>query len=293
MKPLIDSDVLRYEIGFCGQSMSDDGELSILSWDLVQEMLDQRIKEICAEVWATEPPLIFLSKDKVAHRIDNRRRLTEERELKFYKPNFREKVAVTKPYKGTRKQAKPFHYANITNHLMTNYDHILADGIEADDALSIYQYAAEPLTTIICSRDKDLRITPGMHFGWPCGKQRQFGPTRVDELGEIKLVKTPNGDKIVGTGLKFFFSQCITGDAVDNIPGLPRRGPVYAEQLLSGCQSEEECLHKVVEAYRERYEDEWFTHLDEQAKLLWMVRELDEEGNPIPYDIKGKLGETI
>src|SRR5690606_18373771 len=119
------------------------------------------------------------------------------------------------------------HYDNLTAYIFGKYDVKVAVGMEADDLMSVDQWEAVKagrLDTIICSRDKDLRITPGMHFGWPCGKQPQFGPCRVTELGEIELKN--NGKKLIGTGLKFFYSQVVTGDTTDNYPGLPKGGPV-------------------------------------------------------------------
>lgn len=284
MKPLIDADVLRYEIGFSGQVVDkDSGELVICSFEKVAEMLDQKIKEICAEVWSTEPPVLYLTNDRRLHKKVNKARKKEGKEELEYIPNFRDEVAEKKVYKGTRKAEKPFHYDNLTAYMLATYDCRVAVGMEADDLLSIDQWARVKegnLDTIICSRDKDLRITPGMHFGWPCGKQLQFGPARVSELGELEL---RGGKKLVGTGLKFFYSQLITGDTVDNVPGLPRGGPALAFNSLNDCTSEAELFDRVAALYLQKYPEDWRKEMNEQAQLLWMVRELDEEGSPIKY----------
>lgn len=92
--------------------------------------------------------------------------------------------------------------------------------------------------TIICSRDKDLRMCPFWHYGWEHGNQPEFFPTYVERLGEITL--SEDKKKIKGTGLKFFYSQLITGDTVDNIPGLPKGGPVLAALTLADAVSEQE-----------------------------------------------------
>ncbi|MDB4302198.1 hypothetical protein N9924_01385, partial [bacterium] len=161
------------------------------------------------------------------------------------------------------------------------------DGMEADDLMSVYQYERiKQLDTIICSRDKDLRITPGMHFGWPCGRQPQFGPKRVTDLGEIDI--TARKDKIRGDGLAFFYSQCLTGDTVDNIPGLPRCGPVKAYAALEDCGSEAEMFGAVANLYELHYGDGWHGEMNEQCQLLWMVRELTEEGAIVPYKMYDK-----
>lgn len=277
MKPLIDADVLRYELGFSAEYTDDEGQEQVMDFEFVADLLAQKVREICEEVWATEPPTLYLTMDRRLHEAQCRR----SKEEKDYIPNFREKIATKKPYKGNRAGKKPFHYDNLTQHIINNYECKVAIGIEADDLMSIDQTksASEGIETIICSRDKDLRITPGNHFGWPCGKQPQYGPVLVDELGTLELT---NG-KIRGCGLKFFYSQCLTGDTVDNIPGLPKCGPVKAYAALADQTSEADLFGAVATLYQNYFGDGWRDELNEQAQLLWMVRELDEEGNPVPY----------
>lgn len=217
------------------------------------------------------------------HKKANKQRKKEGLEELEYTPNFRDAVAEKKIYKGNRKNEKPFHYDNLTAYILANYDTRVAIGMEADDLMSIDQWARVKeghLDTIICTRDKDLRITPGMHFGWSCGRQEQFGPTRVSEIGSLEL---KGGKKLVGTGLKFFYSQVITGDAVDNVPGLPRGGPALAFKTLSECETEVEMFEAVAALYEERVEGDWRKFMKEQADLLWMIRELDDKGEPIRY----------
>lgn len=281
MQCLLDADVLRYEIGFSAEYKDQDGEDCIRHFDYVIEKLEQRIKEIEEECWADEPSILFLTSCKTTHKILNRRRKDEGREETSYRPNYREGIAKAKPYKGTRKKGKPFHYGNLTAWILERYPTVVAEGLEADDMLSVHQTLSKPLSTIICSRDKDLKITPGMHFSWPCGKQPQFGPVEVTELGTLEL----KGNKIHGTGLRFFYSQLITGDTVDNIPGLPRRGPAYASKLLDGCESEGDLFTKVAGEYEERLGDDWRDYFKEQAYLLWMVNSLDGDGEPIMWEM--------
>lgn len=254
----------------------------IRDFEFVAKLFDQKVNEICAEVWATEPPVLYLTNDRRMHKKVNKQLKKEGKEEIEYLPNFRDEVAQKRVYKGNRKSEKPFHYDNLTAYIFANYDTKVAVGMEADDLMSIDQYARlDSLDTIICSRDKDLRITPGMHFGWECGRQAQFGPVRVSEIGEIKL----NGkrDSIKGTGLKFFYSQVLTGDQVDNVPGLPRCGAVKAFSTLADLTTEEELFDAVASLYEAKYGDTWKEEMLEQCRLLWMVRETDELGNPIQY----------
>lgn len=235
-------------------------------------------------MWATEPPTLYLTYDKSIHKIVNRKKklLGEETKAK-YDPNFRDKVAVKKEYKGGRKESsKPYHFNNLTAYILNNYKCVFQEGLEADDLLCIEQCKRiKELDTIICTRDKDLRMCPGMHYGWACGKQPAFGPKLVDDIGEIALVK--NGKEVKGTGLKFFYSQLITGDKVDSIPGLPRGGPVLAYSTLSELTTEEEMFNAVLGLYEGRCGDTHREDMLEQAYLLWMVRELYEDGSPVMW----------
>ncbi|QDP53351.1 MAG: putative ribonuclease H [Prokaryotic dsDNA virus sp.] len=271
MLPLIDADILVYEAAFGGEDR-ETGE--VYGFDYVSALIDRKIEEICHAVGATEPPLLFLTG----------------------KGNFREGISTVKPYKGNRKQPKPYHYLNVRAYL-ESLGAITVEGMEADDALAIAQtedwnstwkvangLEPEPkdrscFKTVIVTRDKDLRQVAGWHYGWEHGAQPEFPLQFVDELGDIELIdKTPK--EIKGTGLKFFYSQLITGDTVDNIPGLPRKGAVYAYKILKECDDEGSMFKAVREAYRQVYDDEGDERLLEQGRLLWMVRELDAEGEP-------------
>lgn len=285
IKCLIDADILVYELASCGQYKDDKDEGSddiiVRDFDFVAELLDQKIKEIEGECWATEPSTLFLTNDSTLNKIWNRQRKTNNLPPVEYEPNFRIATAVSKPYKGTRKTEKPFHRDNVRAYMLHKYNCEVANGMEADDLLAIHQTAAEPLTTIICSRDKDLRMVEGMQFGWPCGKQPQFGPKRVDKLGELTYVN----NKLKGEGSKFFYSQLITGDSVDNIPGLPRGGPALAFKLLDGTRSESDMFTAVAERYADKFGDGWEGRMKEQADLLWMVRELNDKGEPVLWQM--------
>ena len=316
MRPLIDCDILRYEVGAAGQFLNEDGELVARNFDKVSQALDDKIDEICALVWATEEPLLFLSMDartkkRHARKVDRTiKRLEKDvegegvkeeiarlEEEKVYKPNFREDVAKKKGYKNNRKSSeKPLHYDNLTEYILANYECVMAEGLEADDLLSVYQRNALELhgepTTIICSRDKDLKITPGLHFSWECGRQKQFGPELVTELGRIIPIfrgKNAKGEpklpEVKGTGIMFFGVQLLTGDSTDNIPGLPGCGPVKAYNTLKDCTSTEDIYKAVAELYKAKFEDSWEEEMLEQGRLLWMVAELDEDGLPVMWEI--------
>jgi hypothetical protein len=291
MRPLIDADILLYEIGFAGQETTSSvekigGEFYKKTktiprdWDLVKSMLDNRVELIKGEVEATLPPILFLTNTDFINTLLNKKRKFEGENIIEFVPNFREEVAKTKAYKGGRKQEKPFHYKNLISHIITNYDYRVAEnGLEADDTMCIYQAKAmEP--TIICSRDKDLRQCPGNHYSWECGKQYSVGPLFVDSLGWLE--KKANG-KIWGVGNKFFYFQLLTGDTVDNIIGVMGRGPAFAYKLLKDVETEYECYQLVAEVYIKQFGDEWEEKMREMIDLLWIIKDEDENGDPVRW----------
>lgn len=275
---LIDADILLYEIGWVGQKKNPDGSTYYRDFNDVADILDNKIQAICAGAGAMAPPKLFLTGNKRYWGDD-------------YLPNFREAIAVSKDYKGTRKQDKPFHYYNIYHYIISTYNTTISNGCEADDLICIEHYQ-QPDTTVVCTRDKDLRMCPGWHYGWECGLQGEFGPHYYSDLGEIELKRKYNKDgkctssKIVGGGFAFFASQLLTGDTVDNIGGLVKSGPVGAYELLSGAGSEDELLSIVKQSYREQVGEGWLETLQEQADLLWIARERNEDGTLKRYVIK-------
>lgn len=255
MTALIDGDILLYEIGFATQKKTESGEILPSTVEEVNELVDNRIKEICAAVYATEPPKIYLTGTG----------------------NFRFNIAKRRDYKGNRKQIKPFHYKYIKAYLQSQWGAEVVNGMEADDALCIEQTSRiSSRDSIICSRDKDLKQCPGYHYTWECGKQGSWGPAWVDTVGNLQL-KGPK--KLTGTGNLFFYSQLLTGDSTDTYDGLPGCGPIRAYAILQGAESEGDMYQRVLGAYRDKFDGAAEEMVVEQAHLAYMIRELNEDGS--------------
>lgn len=293
MTPLIDCDVLFYEIGFSSEQRLKVGNNYIVvprSWEFAKELFDKKVGIICKDVGATTDPILFLTNTPFITKLENRRRKWEGLEPIEFQEVFRHKIAVTKPYKGTRKEEKPYHFKNLVSYVLNTYDtQISFSGLEADDLMCIYQTAAPPDSTIICSRDKDLRQCEGWHYSWECGLQASIGPLKTNKLGSLintnegkinKKTGKPMPLKVFGTGDKFFYYQLLIGDTVDSITGIHRKGPVFAFNLLKNAESGEECLRLVREAYAVTGEG-WETRLKEMADLAYMIRYLKEDGEPL------------
>lgn len=60
-------------------------------------------------------------------------------------------------------------------------------------------------------------------------------------------------EKLRGSGLMFFYSQIITGDAADNYKGLKGKGNTPAVELLSNCKTERELYSTTLNLYKEVY----------------------------------------
>lgn len=279
-----------------------------MSIDWVLELVDQKIMLIREESFADSVELFVTDSQSLTDQINKERRVFGE--VREYTPNFRYDIAVTKPYKGTRKNPKPFHFDNILTHLRGVYDARVSEkGLEADDEICIRsrELAAQGIESVICSRDKDLRICEGTHYSWECGGQAAVGPITTDRIGWLELYGGTEGkngklvgQKCRGYGLHFFFYQLLVGDTADNIPGLPKWGVARAFKHLEGCATEADLFRRVTDAYVETLsvernprndpfagrilsKDEVRSYWRENADLLWMVQYLDESGDPIPY----------
>lgn len=153
--------------------------------------------------------------------------------------------AIYPEYKAGR-PPKPILYKAMLAYVLSLKNHELIEGQEADDALGINQTP----DSIICSIDKDLLMVEGRHYNFV-----------KDEF--ITITKEE--------GMRNFYKQLLTGDRVDNIPGLHGIGPKKAEKILSECTTEEEMYEAVFEAYEGCAQT-----IERNAQLLWIRREEGE-----------------
>lgn len=279
---LIDCDILRYECGAVGQ----DKDGNIRPFDFVKQVFDERVRTILIGAGCSDAEL-FITLDKRSYRIYKRNGGTEE-----FSPNFREALAVGKPYKGTRTKDKPFHWINLTAYILSLPNTRVAIGYEADDLIGI-EHTARPTDTIICTRDKDLRQIPGWQYGWECGPQPEFGPVEYDDLGKIELVRSKSSTKIVGGGWAFFCAQLLTGDVVDNIGGSRGIGPVKAIDYLRDCTDKRSYFNSVIMAYQASHGAQWKECLAEQCALLWIVRERLPDGRLKHFNLEEWIDGTV
>lgn len=121
-------------------------------------------------------------------------------------------------YKANRKELEPEMKAALTyahGYMVSKWGAVEANGMEADDLVSIWAYEAREREDayVIVGIDKDLLQIPGNHYNF-VKKEHRF----VDDDEAHLLLMT----------------QCLTGDNSDNIPGLKGIGPVKAAKMLAG-----------------------------------------------------------
>jgi len=218
----IDGDILKYRIGFAAEEEDEDTCLSLLRG---------YIADIMTAVDASDN-IIHISGPT----------------------NYRYDVAVTKPYKGNRKDAVKPKWSNLIHkHLVDNYVTHVTEDEEADDSMGwmhMQTYEEDEYGSCIATVDKDLDMIPGLHYNFV--KERAY------------YVDYEEADN-------FFLAQLLTGDTTDNIPGVPGVGPKKAAKLLAQCDSLADKYEAIFNAYQAAYDDARVAML-EQGRLLWIRR---------------------
>jgi 5'-3' exonuclease len=124
--------------------------------------------------------------------------------------------------------------------------------------------------SIICSIDKDLLQVPGHHWNWKRGVY-----SVIDEE----------------EGRRSLYTQMLTGDTADGIPGIHKIGPVKAKKALAMVSSEWMMYCVVLKMYidmtplqpEERYrtEDKFLQRMvalvESHARLLYLLRTEDDK----------------
>lgn len=175
---LIDGDILCYECGFASDAGAKASGLVSEPVGFAIKGVREKIKSILTIVGADDYA-IFLTAPGESYRSE-----------------------VDPNYKMNRSADKPTHYHAIRGFLLSIGAEESKDGLEADDMLGIAQDKVGN-TTVICSKDKDLDLIPGLHYNWSKTKKDK-GVYMIGELDSRRA----------------FYQMMLTGDSVDNIPGM-------------------------------------------------------------------------
>ena len=158
--------------------------------------------------------------------------------------NFRNEIYPD--YKGTRKETPPelipqFPLIREAVNVL-NISFLEQEGYEADDLIATFadKAVSQGLDVVVVSGDKDLMqlIRPHIEFYDPM-KDKFFTPEDVKE----KFGVYP--DKVIEV-------QALSGDSIDNVPGVPGIGPKTAAQLINEYGSVEGLLAHAQEIKQEK-----------------------------------------
>ena len=134
MKALIDGDILVYRIGFASENETESIAIARCS-EFIEDLI------------------LFNGFGEYQGYLTG-------------KKNFRNEIAVTAPYKGNRKSAKPKHYQLLRDYMESAWSFTMIEDQEADDAIGIAAYEMEVGEYCICSIDKDLDMLRGDHYNF-------------------------------------------------------------------------------------------------------------------------------
>lgn len=219
---LIDGDMLVYRVGFACDEESERIAIQTMS---------NYISEILSD----------LSEHYTEHQVY----LTGS-------SNFRTKVAVSQPYKGSRPARKPVHKDLLREYMLDTWKAELSDNMEADDCIAIKSTELEH-KSIICSLDKDFLQIPT--------KMYDYTKKIMKEIDERSATE-------------WLYRQALMGDRVDNIAGIHGVGPKKAEKALADWETERELYERCLKLYEENELDA--DRLYESLQLLYLLRSTDD-----------------
>jgi len=143
-----------------------------------------------------------------------------------------------------------------------------AHGREADDLIRIWaeECRAAGEEFIVCSIDKDLQCIPGTH----CLLHNPRALV-IKEVSEMQAIR-------------HYYTQLISGDAGDDIPGVAGFGPIKSNGVISRCFNEPSMRRAVIRTYQGVYGEEWYAKLRLYGSLIHIQRTFDDVFEPMDWD---------
>lgn len=264
----VDCDPLVYKIGFrCEKALYkvDGADFKTLT-DALEYCagmgVDKEgiIKEVVPEPW-TE---VVKELQKTLRKYRNL--FNPGRMYLYLSPSDYFRYHICDQYKGNRTSShKPYHYQKIRDWFVKKGAKIIPM-MEADDIVAINHFhhwrkggRRKQRVSLIIGEDKDFDNVPGWHYNPAKDKLQYIGSN---------------------TAICNFYRQLISGDAADNVKGVPRKGLKAAETLIpdQGCKEKEywEIVRNCYLEYAEKNEipkEEIIDELLKNAHLLWIMWE--------------------
>ena len=170
--------------------------------------------------------------------------------------NFR--LDLYEDYKGNRTKAKssrPDWFLDLKSDIEAKYDGcVFSENCEADDLVRVWANECAKLNVphVVVTVDKDLDCIIGNHYN--------------PRKGEFYVV-----DQEYAT--RFYWKQVLMGDSTDNIPGIPKVGPVKADKILDNGS---DFKTSVCKAYYDYYGDRGYEYMIANGRLIHIWRTLND-----------------
>lgn len=279
MKALIDADSILFKCGFAVEhklyniilkGMEEHGPIEAYHYkrDIPKNYLSD--EEVSLVVSTTIEPLencLHLVRQSIESILEATKADSHQIYIKG-EGNFREAISKTRVYKGNRDtEHRPQYEEAIRRYLLSYWGAEVVNGMEVDDKVCMEQwlFANEwnegRQETIVCTIDKDLDQVPGRHYNYGTGLQYWVDPDAA---------------------LTYFYVQLLSGDASDNIEGIPGVGVKTAVKLLENTPIINRTLYnKCLEIYQERLgKTKGKERLIEMANLLYLKRSPEDLWQP-------------
>lgn len=218
MLGLIDADFIKYLVLYDIEKMFKGGlnPNAVIPFTTIVDLSERRLEQIRTNTSSVATDYIYLFSGRT-------------------RDNYRAQIASVKQYKGNRKYGEKFpkdyeYRSMVEDYIAEVYNYHKEDDLEADD-LCVMAHSDK---TFIYSNDKDLIMSPGLHYDI---KNKKFTTTSVDG------------------GFRILLTQTLSGDSTDNIEGIHGVGKVGATKIISKTDNLAEAIKRVIEEYTGKYGD--------------------------------------
>jgi len=254
---LIDGDILVHMA--CWQKPASKADLEEMEWR------GASLKEIEAAK-QTYQPSIEHAQDRFEHFVEHifeSHYIPEEKAVYSMavgnsQDNFRKKIhpeyKLQKARATSNKKRAPY-IDELRFWAVDVFDAHYCQGYEADDAIGVWATKLGEDNYVVVTVDKDLDMIPGYHLDPKTEVNAKRRWHVNEEQADI-----------------FFWKQMLTGDSIDNIPGIEGIGPIKAGKILSGLTTPQEHKEVVVSKYGLKYGNEGFKKLLFNGSLLHIWR---------------------
>jgi hypothetical protein len=213
---LIDADFLKYLVAYDIERMFKNGLKpdAVIPYNTVCNLTEKRIDTIRRETESRTKVYLFLFSGKT-------------------RDNFRSAIACEKKYKGQRSSAPKYplegeYRSMVERYVEENYAYFKQDDLEADDLCVM----AHENDTYIYSKDKDLAMSPGIHYNT---YTKKWVNTTEDE------------------GFRILMAQTLSGDSVDNIAGAEGVGKVGGPKIVAKHTAQADVLSAVIKTFTDKH----------------------------------------